>query len=89
MHTDPLQKIESMVRDIHDRAGKRTQPVMRRYPLLFAFLLVFSAAAILHGFDMWADKLQLFADHPLYLVGVGVLALIITGTLYHSLDKMS
>ena len=88
MPNDPLQALEKTIHNIHDKAGKHTQPVLNRYPLLFAFLLVFSAAAILHGFDMWADKIPLFEGHPLYLVGVGVIALVLTGTLYRVLEKM-
>lgn len=88
MPNDPLQSIEHMVRDLHDRAGKRTRPVLRRYPLVFAFLLTFSAAAILHGFDLWADDIGLFHEHPSALILIGVAALALTGTLYKALEKM-
>ncbi len=88
MPTDPLLKIEQMVRDLHDHAGKRAEPVLRRYPLLFAFLLVFSAAAILHGFDLWADQVPFFHEYPVALIVPGVIALMLTGTLYKSLKKM-
>ena len=84
---DPLARIEEMIRDIHDRAGRRTQPVLRRYPLLFAFLLTFSLAAILHGFDLLADRAGIFEAHPVWLILIGVGALVLTGTLYKSLDK--
>lgn len=77
-----------MVHDLHDRAGKHTQPVLRRYPLLFAFLLVFSIASILHGFDVIVDRYELFDKYPVILMAVGVVTLILTGTLYESLKKM-
>ena len=88
MQKDPIQEIETMVRDIHDGACKYTQPVFMRYPLLFAFLIVFSVAAILHGFDMFTDEIQLFKEHPLILVAIGIIALLLTGKLYESLEKM-
>jgi hypothetical protein len=77
-----------MVKDIHDRAGNYTKPVLRRYPLLFAFMLAFSGAALFHGFDMWADRVPLFEAHPTILMGIGALALALTGTLYEALKKL-
>jgi hypothetical protein len=85
---DPIERVEKMVRDMHDRAGNYTQPVLRRYPLLFAFLLVFSVAAILHGFEIWADQIQMFHDHPTVLMLIGAVLLLATGTLYKALKKM-
>lgn len=85
---DPIQKAEELVKDLHNEAGKYTQPVLKRYPLSFSFLLVFSIAAILHGFEMWASQIGLFEKHPLYLIIIGVITLFLTGTLYKSLEKM-
>lgn len=88
MQRDPIQEMEEMVKDIHDRAGKYTEPVLARYPLLFAFLLVFSAAAILDGFKLFTDEIPLFREHPALLMALGVLLLLFTGKLYQSLEKM-
>lgn len=86
--TDPIQNAEKIAREINNQAGKYTRPVLRRYPLLFSFLVVFSVAAILRGFEMWASQIGLFEEHPVYLIIIGVVALFLTGTLYKSLDKM-
>lgn len=88
MEKDPIQQVESLVKEVHNTAGKYTQPVLRRYPLLFAFLIVFSAAAILDGFRLYTDEIPLFKEHPTVLIGVGVLALLLTGKLYKSLENM-
>jgi hypothetical protein len=85
---DPIKKAENIAEKIHDEAGKYTQPVLSRYPLLFSFLLVFSVSAILHGFEIWADQIELFKSHPFYLIAIGMVALFLTGTLYKSLEKM-
>lgn len=87
MEKDPIQRIEQMVKEMHDGAGKYTQPVLKRYPLLFAFLLTFSIAAILHGFELFADQIEFFEKHPTALIMIGVVALLFTGTLYKSLEK--
>jgi hypothetical protein len=87
MEKDPIKRIEDMVRDMHDGAGKYTQPVLKRYPLLFAFLLTFSFAAILHGFELWADQIEIFEKYPSILISIGIVALFLTGTLYKVLRK--
>jgi hypothetical protein len=84
---DPILKIEQMIKEMHDKAGNFTRPVLSRYPLLFAFLLTFSAAAILHGFKGFVDQIEIFEKHPLLLIGIGVISLALTGTLYNLLKK--
>jgi len=82
---DPIQNLERTTQNIHDNIGKYSKPVLRRYPLLFLFLTVFSVAAILHGFEILTDKISLFNEHPTSLILIGILALFFTGTLYKSL----
>lgn len=86
---DPIQKAENLVREVHNGAGKYTKPVLKRYPLLFSFLLVFSAAAILDGFRMLSEQIEIFEKHPSLLIIIGVVTLVLTGTLYKSLDRMA
>ena len=84
---DPIQELERRIKEMHDSAGKYTKPVLRRYPLLFAFLLTFSVAAILHGFELVADEIPLFYEYPSSLIIIGVLMLFLTGTLYKLLER--
>jgi len=79
--------MEKIAREMHDRAGKFTEPVLKRYPLLFAFFLTFSVGAILHGFDLMLDEVSLFHEYPSILIFVGSLSLFLTGTLYKLLEK--
>ena len=88
MIQDPIQQAEKIVRNIHDKSSKHVQPVLKRYPLLFAFLVVFSVAAILHGFEILTDQIDIFYAHPTLLITVGIFALLLTGMLYKALDKM-
>ena len=88
MQQDPLQQAEKIVKQIHDKSGKTVQPVLRRYPLLFAFLVVFSVAAILHGFELLSDQIELLHEHPVYMIFIGIVLLFSTGMLYKALDKM-
>ncbi len=88
MPSDPILQAEKIVRDIHDKSGKHVQPVLKRYPLLFAFLIVFSVASILHGFELFTDQFEVFHTYPSLLILLGIIALLLTGMLYKSLDKM-
>ena len=88
MQKDPIQQVEEVVKEVHDSAKKYTEPVLKRYPLLFAFLIVFSIAAILDGFRLFTEEIPLFREHPTVLIIIGVLALLFTGKLYKSLEKM-
>jgi hypothetical protein len=88
MIIDPLEKTEEVVRGIHDEVRKRTIPALKRYPLVFLFLTVFGVAAVLHGFELLADTIPLFEDHPAILIGIGVLVLFFTGQLYKTLERM-
>lgn len=84
---DPVREIERIIKELHDKAGNYTKPVLSRYPLLFAFLLTFSVAAIMHGFELLTDKMPIFYEYPMLLIAIGVVALFLTGTLYKLLEK--
>jgi hypothetical protein len=84
---DPIERIETMVRGIHDQAEQYTQPVRKRYPLLFAFLFTFSVAAIFQGFEIFANQVAFFERHPFSLMGIGIVMLFLTGSLYKALQK--
>jgi hypothetical protein len=86
-YTDPIYEVEKIVKEVHDHAGKYTRPVLKRYPLLFAFFLTFSVAAIIHGFDLMTDGVPVFENHPWLLVLLGSTTLFLTGTLYKHLER--
>lgn len=83
---DPIQQAELLIREIHDALGARTRPVLRRYPLTFAFLFVFAVAAIIHGFELVVDHIIFFDAHPWVPLAGGIVLLFITGSLYRWLD---
>lgn len=85
---DPIAKTEEIVKEVNRKAETLSKPVLKRYPLLFSFLFVFSTAAILHGFELWSDQFEIFRIYPSSLVLIGIILLILTGTLYKALEKM-
>jgi len=84
---DPVEKIETMVRKLSDRAEKYAQPVRKRYPLLFGFLFTLSLAAFFQGFEIFANNVAFFERHPFSLMAIGIIMLFLTGTLYKVLQK--
>ena len=84
---DPIQQAEKVVRNINDTAGKYTQPVLRRYPFLFALLLTFGVSAILEGLRFFLDEIDFFKQNPLILILIGIGILLFTGTLYKKLER--
>ena len=84
---DPIEQFDKTLRQAQEEVGKYTQPVLRRYPLLFALLLAFGTAAIFTGFHFWVETTRLFHEKPLLLVLLGVIVLFLTGTLYKTLSK--
>lgn len=88
MHvTDPILEAEKIVKGVNENVSRYAEPVHRRYPLLFSFLTVFGAAAILHGFEMIVNRIQFFQAHPSYLIIIGAATLLFTGMLYKALGK--
>lgn len=86
---DPLQKIEEIVKNLNDEAGKYTEPVLHRYPLIFVFMIIFSVSAIMHGFNELITEVKFFEEHPVYLMALGILVLLLAGKLYRWLEKGS
>lgn len=89
MKRNIIEQTEKYIRDANNEAGKYTKPVLNRYPLIFSFLVVFSFASILHGFDIWTGHIEIFERHPSLLVIIGTVTLFLTGTLYKTLQKVS
>lgn len=85
--TDPVRRLEVLVRDLHAQTASLTKPVRRRYPLMFALLLTASVAAIFQGFELWVAQTPWLREHPLLLIAAGLLLLFITGGLYRVLQK--
>ena len=85
--SDPIKRIETLVEDMHTKTGNFTRPVLDRYPLVFAFLLTFSIAATFHGFELLVQSYSVFQNHPTLLLGLGILGLFLTGSLYKGLRK--
>jgi hypothetical protein len=64
---------------------RRRQSAFHRFPLLFTLMATFGLVATLYGFERLIDEVKFLNDNSFILLGVGILTLIITGTLYKKL----
>lgn len=64
---------------------RRRQSAFERFPLLFTLMAAFGLVATIYGFERLIDKIDFFSDNPFILLAVGLITLIITGTLYKKL----
>jgi fumarate reductase subunit C len=87
MIPDPIKKVEDFAKDTNTYMEKRTRGVLRRYPLLFTFLVVFGVVAVVHGFEAVIAYIPFFNEHPAVVFAIGVVVLTFTGSLYKRLDR--
>ncbi len=75
-------KKESAVLHSFDRTR---QGAVQRFPLLFTLLGAFGLVATFYGFEGIIDNIDFLADRPVTLLAVGVITLMLTGSLYKKL----
>ena len=61
------------------------QSAFRKFPTLFILLVTFGVSATVYGFELMLSQWGLFANKPWLILSVGVLVLVVTGTLYRKL----
>lgn len=79
-------KTEEAARVVDRLVAEKRQAVFQRFPLLFTLLGAFGVVATLYGFERVMDQTGL-SNNPLLLLGAGIAALILTGTLYKKLGS--
>jgi hypothetical protein len=82
-------KSSSRVKKVEERVVggllRRRQSAFHRFPLLFTLLATFGLVSTLYGFERLIDKIDFLSNNPFILLGVGLLTLVVTGTLYKKL----
>ncbi len=80
-----VQRLTDKEKAVVGRLAEKKQHVLDRVPLLFTLLGAFGLVATFYGFEHLIDSIDLLANNPFILLGVGVGTLIFTGTLYKKL----
>ena len=84
---DVLKKIEDLTARLNEIFGKKGRHIFGRYPLTFAILIFFGVIMVTEGVKELLKEITFFQDKPFVMLLVGILILVITGTLYKKLNK--
>ncbi len=79
------KNVKEVEKRVVNRLTSGRDSAFGRFPLLFTMLASFGVVATFYGFERLIDKSEFLSDNPFILLGVGVLTLILTGTLYKKL----
>lgn len=83
---DPRKVREAAGRNlVVQKLFQERQSAFQRFPLLFTLLTTFGFVATLYGFEHLLNRVDLLVENPFIMLGVGVLTLLLTGTLYKKL----
>ncbi len=82
-------KIEGTLASLEARADGMMQPVRRsvfeRYPIVFSLLTTFGLVATFLGFELLLIQTPFLYERPLLVLMLGIVTLVLTGTLYKKL----
>jgi uncharacterized membrane protein (DUF485 family) len=87
MLNDPLQQIEQVTKETNRYMAVRAKNAFAKYPITFSLLVLFGVMAVMHGFEGLVIQVPFFVNHPGVLFLIGLIILILTGTLYKRLNK--
>lgn len=87
INVDVLKHIEDLSNQVNNMMESRAKNILRRYPISFGILILFGVISLNEGLKGVLEELGLLEINPWYLLGLGILVLIITGTIYKKLNK--
>ncbi len=88
MKVDPREvpkKVVDLPKPVVNRLAHGRDNAFSRFPLLFTLLAAFGLAATTDGFQRLMTRIPFFANNPYVTLVVGLLILLVTGTLYKKL----
>lgn len=81
---DPEKDDEISIEALHKLIRQRDD-VFKRLPLVFTLLGTFGLVATFYGFQHIITEIPVLANNPYITLGIGLLVLLFTGTLYKKL----
>ena len=81
----PKKVKEVAEEQVVSRLSHGRQNAFQRFPLLFTLLAAFGVVATTDGFQRLMSKIPLMANNPYITLIIGLITLLITGTLYKKL----
>lgn len=84
---DLLLHLERLTEELNRRMSSPGRFVLRRYPLTFTIAALFGVVAVSEGIKGILEKISIFKNEPFYLLAIGLIILLILGSIYKKLDK--
>lgn len=84
---DILEEVEGVAKTVDRGIQKQGRRVFRRYPLTFTLLSLTGFSLVIYGFEGVFDKISFFKEHPFWVLILGLIILLFTGTLYKWLQN--
>ena len=93
MKKNPVEQVLDTVENVFDSAEREIdqvfQPVresvFKRFPIIFILLVTFGVSATFFGFERMLMEISFVYERPILMLFIGVLTLVLTGTLYKKL----
>lgn len=83
--TEIADVAEHLVGAVTHDAERVVRPISKRYPTLFLLLVTFGFVATLYGFERVIGSVPYLGERPLLILCIGIVVLVVTGTLYKKL----
>jgi len=80
-----IRKLEQMGGTFTGKAKLFRDSTFQRFPVILLLLSTFGVVAVLYGFEKVIDQIDFMANNPLFILGIGIGTLALTGSLYKKL----
>lgn len=88
--TTVVETVEQVIGEVQQGIEKEIQPIrksiLKRFPTLFLLAVTFGVSLVFYSIEVILSQCAFVVDHPWMALGIGLMILIITGTLYRKLD---
>ena len=84
---DLFKKVEEATNNLNKHFHVKGESVFNSYPVIFALIVIVGATLMSQGINGLLFEIPFLNNSPLVMFLLGILLLIITGTLYKKLDK--
>ena len=82
---DILEKVEDVAEKADKTIQKEWRPIFKKYPLTFTMMSVIGFVATVYGLEGVIDNIEFFHNNPFVVLIIGLLLLLLTGTLFKRL----
>ena len=89
-NSDVIKSTEELIAAVQRGIEQEIQPVrksiFKRFPTAFLLAVTFGVSLVFYSIEVILSQNQLVQERPWLTLGIGLLVLVITGTLYRKLE---